>query len=70
MRIRDKGWALAYLRGRVRGYRQSNLTGRHVEGAIEIASRCGATLTEIRDALAPHSMDWDPATGKISRAHE
>lgn len=68
MRVRDKGWALAYLRGRVQGYRQRNLTRRHVEGAIDIASRCGATPQEIHEELSRHSVDWDPSTGTLRPA--
>ena len=65
MRVRDKGWALAYLRGRVQGYRQRNLTRRHVEGAIDIASRCGASVNEIHEELSRQLVDWDPVTRTI-----
>jgi hypothetical protein len=61
----ETSWALAYVRGRARAYDMRQTTLRHVAAAVEMALNRNASLHDVRAALAPYDLDWDPVRREV-----
>ena len=62
-------WALAYLRGRAKGFAKGNVPWAAVQTAINLAQRDGATAEEIASAVAHAGSKLSmPSTCRALRA--
>ena len=65
---RDPAWCLAYVKGRINGYRKGNLGLAAVAGAIRLARVCKVPVDQIVSAARAAGLEYDPNTEVISGA--
>jgi len=59
-------WALAYLNGRAKSFRNGNTPIAGVTGTIAMARRHKVSDSAIAAVLRRWNLSWDPGTGYVS----
>ena len=58
-------WALAYLNGRAKSFRNGNTPIASVSGSIAMARRFDVSDSAITAVLRQWNLSWDPGTGAL-----
>jgi hypothetical protein len=59
-------WAVGYLNGRAKAFRNGNVTIADVSGAVGLALRYDVPPGAIRDTLQNWQLTWDPVSGLVT----
>ena len=59
-------WALAYLNGRAKSFRNGNTPIAGVSGSIAMARRFDVSDSAIAAVLRKWNLSWDPGTGALN----
>jgi hypothetical protein len=59
-------WAIGYLNGRAKAFRNGNVTIADVSGAVGLALRYDVPPNAITDTLQDWQLTWDPVSGLVT----